>query len=152
MGYRSDVAYKIWFDDEQVRDACIDLVLANGSEWMIKALKACEIGREKRYGTDIPLGVLSFQAEDVKWYDEYDDVEGHTSLIRFATTHLEDSCGAYMVRMGEHDDDVEHDEWGNSELVDNDAIYVSRALEVGDVDEAQTYDEWVNKTTTKQAA
>lgn len=145
MGYRSDVAYKIWFDDVQLRDACIDLVLATNDEWMIKALKECEIGTEKRYDSEVPLGVIKFEVEDVKWYEGFDDVEGHSRLIRYAERNFEDSCGARMVRMGESDDDIEYDDFGSTELIDYDDVYVHRTLECAHVDDAMSLDDWINK-------
>lgn len=146
MGYRSDVAYKIWFDDVQLRDACIDLVLASGDEWMLKALKECEIGTEKRYLSEVELGVISFRADSVKWYEGFDDVEGHNKLIRFAERSFEDSCGARFARMGESDDDIEYDDFGNTELIDYDDIEVRRELVSAGLDNAMSFDAWAGNT------
>jgi hypothetical protein len=145
MGYRSDVAYKIWFDDVALRDTFIDLVLSSNSEWMIKALKDCEVGEDYGGVGGEPRGVVSFLAEDVKWYDGFDDVEGHMSLIRYAEQTFEDSCGARMARMGESEDDIEYDNFGNTELIDYDDVYVARELVTGSLDNAMTFAEWASK-------
>lgn len=146
MGYRSDVAYKIWFDTFENRDAFIDMVLANHDRTLYDALKECEIGAERGIYEGDLRPVISFEAESVKWYGEFADVQMHHDLIRFAEETFGDSnCGARFVRMGESDDDFASDEYGNESLIDYDAIHMSRTLVVEEVQDALTLDQWREK-------
>jgi hypothetical protein len=70
MGYRSDVAYVIKFESIEKRDAYVGLVLAKGDE-CAKAMEECAYS----YKRD---PIITFHAEDVKWYDSYADVQAHT--------------------------------------------------------------------------
>lgn len=77
MGYRSDVAYVIKFDDIQTRDAYVTLMLGNDSEQVREAIKECEYD-------DARDPVITFKCEDVKWYDSYEDVRAHVFIFRNA--------------------------------------------------------------------
>ena len=77
MGYRSEVAYVIKFDDIQTRDNFITLMLAKNDEHVTRAVEECEYG----YNDD---PVITFEAQDVKWYESYDDVKAHHYLMREA--------------------------------------------------------------------
>jgi hypothetical protein len=147
MGYRSDVAYKIWFESEDTRDAFIDLVLSNHDMLLYKALQECEIGQDQVDGEVVPI--ISFYANDVKWYEEYPDVKMHHDLLKFAELTFGDDgyCGARFVRMGESDDDCEADAYGNHSLIDFDDLYVRRELVHGDVVNPITLDQWREQQT-----
>jgi hypothetical protein len=77
MGYRSEVAYVIKFNDIETRDSFVTLMLAKNDEHVTRAVEECEYGYE-----DDP--VITFEAQDVKWYESYDDVKAHHSLMREA--------------------------------------------------------------------
>jgi len=77
MGYRSDVAYVVKFKSFQDRDAYVALQLAKNEEVMKEAIFECEYEYQSE-----PL--LTFEAEDVKWYDSYPDVQAHTSIYKDA--------------------------------------------------------------------
>ena len=77
MGYRSDVAYVIKFNDIETRDNFVTLMLAKNDKWITQAIEECEY----RYQDD---PVITFEAQDVKWYESYDDVKAHHALMREA--------------------------------------------------------------------
>lgn len=77
MGYRSDVAYVVKFKSFQDRDAYVALQLAKNEEVMKEAIFECEYDYKSE-----PL--LTFEAEDVKWYESYSDVQAHTSIYKDA--------------------------------------------------------------------
>lgn len=77
MGYRSEVAYVIKFDDIETRDNFVTLMLAKNDKWITQALDECEYGYE-----DAP--VITFAAQDVKWYESFDDVKAHHYLMQEA--------------------------------------------------------------------
>ena len=77
MGYRSDVAYVIKFDDIETRDNFVTLMLAKNEPHTTEAINECEYGY-----TDDPI--ITFNAEDVKWYSSYDDVKAHHEMMREA--------------------------------------------------------------------
>jgi len=96
MGYRSDVAYVIKFDDIETRDNFVTLMLAKNDKWITQALDECEYG----YDED---PVITFETQSVKWYDSYDDVKAHHAMMREAV-HIygEEKGGRYrFIAVGE---------------------------------------------------
>jgi hypothetical protein len=72
MGYRSDVAYVIEFEDLQTLNEFIALVMVKGGEEK-KALSECLI---------LPKDCrICYHADDVKWYESYTQVMAHTWLL-----------------------------------------------------------------------
>lgn len=98
MGYRSDVAYVIKFDELAQRDAFITLMHAKNDPHINNALEEIEY----RYSKD---PIITFQCENTKWYESYPDVDVHHRLMRDAVELYK--AEYYFVRMGENDDDVE---------------------------------------------
>ena len=95
MGYRSDVAYVIKFDDIETRDNFVTLMLAKNDKWITQALDECEY----RY-TDDP--VITFSETSVKWYDTYDEVKAHRTLMREAVLIYGEKGGRYrFIGVGE---------------------------------------------------
>lgn len=122
MGYRSDVAYKMWFDNIEVRNAYIDMVLARTEPLLEEALGECDIAVGQPY--------ITFEVQSVKWYDGFDDVESHLRLLRLGEEWFPDSYGALLRRIGEDLDDIETDEFGTHALLEHDEIEVRRSLEL----------------------
>lgn len=109
MGYRSDVAYVIKFDDIETRDNFVTLMLAKNDKWITQALDECEY----RYQDD---PVITFEMEGVKWYDSFDDVKAHRVLMREAVEIYKEKGGRYrFIGVGEdgaeefYEDDDEGD-------------------------------------------
>lgn len=111
MGYRSDVAYTIRFvDDHDTNNhQSFFTFLAEAKADPRCAIALCEVAiNEKRQE-------INFNAEDVKWYESYADVDSHTALfnqarswaeqVREGTLHC--SIGAIFMRIGESTDDIE---------------------------------------------
>ena len=100
MGYRSDVAYVIKFDDIQTRDAYVTLMLAHDDEEVRKAIEECDYNDERD-------PIITFKADDVKWYPDYKDVKSHTFIYRNAH---EIGMGSYrFLAVGE--DGAEQDDY-----------------------------------------
>lgn len=101
MGYTSDVAYVIKFDDIEKRDAFVSLMLAKNEQHITEALDEVKHDYKKD-------PIITFTADSVKWYDSFPDVDAHHQLMDNAA-HLFD--GEYrFVRVGENHDDIEIDE------------------------------------------
>jgi hypothetical protein len=100
MGYRSDVAYVIKFDDIETRDNFVTLMLAKNDKWITQALDECEY----RYEED---PVITFEAEDVKWYDSFDDVKAHRVLMREAVEIYGEEKGGRFRFVGVGEDGAE---------------------------------------------
>lgn len=99
MGYRSDVAYVIKFDDIQTRDAYVTLMLAHADSDVRKAIEECDYDDERD-------PIITFKADDVKWYPSYPDVRAHTFIYKNA---FELEMGSYrIVTIGE--DGAEQDD------------------------------------------
>ena len=92
MGYRSDVAYVIKFDDIQTRDAYVTLMLANDNPEVRKAIEECDYDNERD-------PIITFRETDIKWYPSYPSVSAHTFIY---TRALELEMGSYrFVTLGE---------------------------------------------------
>ena len=120
MGYRSDVAYVIGFPDSRRLNEFIAVVMAVGGEHKVNALKECDIDRENNR--------INFFQDSVKWYDSYEDVQGHEGLLEFAVEQNPDENGWVFIRIGEETGDIEERQDGN---IDNlwDCLRVSRTIE-----------------------
>jgi hypothetical protein len=123
MGYRSQVAYIIAFEDDGAMGEFVTYVFGSGDEHMINALKECEV--------DFKDLRINYYESDVKWYDSYDDVKGHTSLYELVTvedTPFYDRCDYRFIRLGEEDGDIQEDASFGSYDPD-DGFYVVRSIE-----------------------
>ena len=120
MGYRSVVAYKMWFEDVATRDAYIDMILARNEPLLETALSECNIAASQPY--------IAFEAESVKWYHGFDDVEAHNTLLGLAAEWFPDKYGAYFRRMGEDLNDLEDEYYGSDKFIDESDIEVHRSL------------------------
>lgn len=109
MGYRSQVAYVIAFDeDSQAMGKFINYVMGSGDEHMIEALKECEV--------DFESNRINFYQSDVKWYESYEDVKGHTRLYELVTdeeTPFYPHAHSRFIRIGEESGDIEENDYGD---------------------------------------
>lgn len=95
MGYRSHVAYIIKFNDIETRDNFVTLMLAKNDPVLTQALDECRYGYK-----DDPI--ITFEAEDVKWYSGFKDVEAHHTLMEGAVEIYKHKGGRYrFVSVGE---------------------------------------------------
>ena len=112
MGYRSDVAYVIKFNDIETRDNFVTLMLAKNDKHITQAINECEYGYTKD-------PIITFEATDVKWYDSFDDVKAHHALMHDAVEiYGEEKGGKYrFISVGEdgveelEEDDDDGDLW-----------------------------------------
>ena len=119
MGYRSDVAYVIEFEDLQTLNEFIALVMVKGGEEK-KALSECLI---------LPKDCrICYHADDVKWYESYTQVMAHTWLYNYAVERFgEERAGYEFVRIGEDTDDIESESMGD---IQHGSIAVNRSLDL----------------------
>lgn len=116
MGYRSDVAYVIRFGMPDQRDTFVELVKHRNDAWT-KAIEECEV----RYKEPI----ITFEAEDVKWYDLFEDVQAHHAILEWAV-ELYPDAGWRIVQVGE-DGAEQINEGGSSDDL-WDYIYTSHSV------------------------
>jgi hypothetical protein len=133
MGYRSEVAYKIKFE--------------NAEQWNVFLLEAKSKPETRLCFEDDALDVLNdqqeirFYANWVKWYEDYEDVKCHIALMALVDEYnerqeelLEGSppsvtrpWGNYLFRrIGESEDDCESQTGGDP---DWDWIELNRSLQ-----------------------
>ena len=168
MRYRSDVSYLILFPDEAqyytflttartlsnqpiVND---EIAHINGQkQWgdMVRALgetvhgvsmyKDSYLNIDREY---YAFPAIAFKAESVKWYENYEDVHGHESLLTLAklgaeqedmpysvgrnTTSNMTPCTYDFLRVGEDDEDVERRRGGCHVALPTHAMYMSRSI------------------------
>ena len=127
MGYRSEVAYTIGFKDEHTMGKFITHVFGSDDEHMIQALKECEVCfKDLR---------INFHAYDVKWYESYTDVQGHTRLYQLCDkddTQFFEKCDYKFIRVGEEQGDIDEEYSNNAghELDLHDGFYTITSIEV----------------------
>ena len=121
MGYRSDVAYAIQFKDADALKEFVGLHAIN--EDTREALNECELSND-----DQPA--LLFKAEDVKWYDSFEDVQAHNKLLDSVDEAFDDRAGYCFLRLGEESDDNEQKDGGHRELIPWEAFSFRRFIEI----------------------
>ena len=121
MGYRSEVAYAIQFKDADALKEFVGLHAIN--EDTREALNECELSND-----DQPA--LLFKAEDVKWYDSFEEVQAHNKLLDSVDEAFSDRAGYHFLRIGEDDDDNEQKDGGHRELIPWDAFSFRRFIEI----------------------
>ena len=122
MGYRSTVAYTIRFivdgneDDEAKTRGAFYTFLA---EAKVNDDTARAIADSEYLTIDEKELTFNFFADDVKWYESYDDVKCHEALMDLSKEWADDSEDTYcpyiagaFARIGEEMEDVVEEVWG----------------------------------------
>ena len=147
MGYRSEVAYTIGFEDEHTMGLFINYVFSTNDEHMIQALKECEVCfKELR---------INFHAYDVKWYESYDDVKGHTALYALPndeSTQFYEKCDYKFIRVGEEQGDIDEEYSNNTgHTIDlHDGFYTVTSIEMPFSNNYTPYGDTLAKLTEQQ--
>jgi hypothetical protein len=107
MGYRSNVQYVIQFHKPEdywgfIAESKLDPDTAECF---------CEEWTQDCFTQNDAELCIEFQADDVKWYESYEDVICHTNLWNKA--EFRNVCDGFFVRYGESDDDTEQKSFGN---------------------------------------
>jgi hypothetical protein len=116
MGYRSDVAYVIRFATEEQRDTFVQLVKHRNDDWT-QAILECE--------TEYVQPIITFKADDVKWYESYADVRAHHEMMEWAV-ELYEGAGWRIIQLGE-DGQEELTQGGECDDL-GDYLYTSHSL------------------------
>jgi hypothetical protein len=145
MGYRSQVAYQIRFEDTQTLGLFIQHVVGSGDEHMTDALKECEV--------DFKDMCINFHAYDTKWYESYEDVQGHTRLYMLADkedTPFFEKCDYKFIRVGEEQGDIEEEYSRHTDLDVHDEFYTSTSIEVPFATNYEPYGKVLEELTKQQ--
>ena len=120
MGYYSEVAYVLAFENDEKRDAFREVVRLR-KDALSKALNECAVSTKEPW--------LQFHDSSTKWYREFPDVQAHRDLMQLCI----ECGGAYrFLRVGEEVDDVEDmcDEADDGKVETPwDAFYLTRKIE-----------------------
>jgi hypothetical protein len=109
MGYRSEVAYVIRFANKEMRDLFVSLQRAKADPHINEALNEL---------VEVENCLLGYHADHVKWYEGYEGVKAHETLLSDSIDMFnqdEDIVGWRFVRLGEESDDNIQEENGNSD-------------------------------------
>jgi hypothetical protein len=109
MGYRSEVAYVIRFANKEMRELFVSMQRAKADPHINEALSEL---------VEVEDCLLGYHADHVKWYDGYDGVKAHETLMHDSIDMFnqdEDIVGWRFVRLGEESDDNVQEEDGNSD-------------------------------------
>ena len=120
MGYRSEVSYIIAFEHMKDRDAYVDMIRVKKDKYLTEALNECHIPKTEP--------TIFFHDTHYKWYDEYPEVEAHTSLYQDARGMFGDAVDYKFVRVGEGEDDIESYST-HGDLLENVEIYPRTTIE-----------------------
>jgi hypothetical protein len=135
MGYRSEVAYTIRFDDSDKGRQTFDIFLADAKQNEdTKGVFNDSEGDDPSLKIDYAKRHINFYADYVKWNSDYEDVKCHDALIVLAREYIDEqeteggsACmGAIFTRLGEELNDIDEEAFGD---YDWEWIGVSRSLE-----------------------
>ena len=128
MGYRSTVAYTIRFtplvdSDNSPTDEEISKCRLSFFTFLAEAkVKLSGALTDDCMTIDEPNMALNFLAEDVKWYEDYEDVIVHEGLISLSKewadsdgTKASRNIGGIFMRIGEETDDLVEESWGEAD-------------------------------------
>jgi hypothetical protein len=109
MGYRSEVAYLIMFNEQEVYNQFKVQYKLDDKFTRCWEDEHDNLHASVRLEFDDEKCRVKFEAHDVKWYDTYDDVMCHHELLKLADEYHEKyNCVDWtFVRIGEEDGDVE---------------------------------------------
>ena len=135
MGYRSEVAYRIVFDTEEVMQLFItEAKVKEETERVFKYVYDDEVDDDGKLQINEGEKEISFHATGWKWYDEYPEVQAHLALLDLAreynirevevnktehdgteVTELQEAHDIQyaFARIGEEQEDV--DTWGSDD-------------------------------------
>ena len=118
MGYRSSVRSCVYSDDVELFDAFIagqklsEPRLFEDGNWFKNNLKFEEqIYKDMEGKITQTIKILDMSCDDVKWYDDFDDVKSWTKLLASAE---EQGLNYEFVRVGEESDDIEQEQGGEN--------------------------------------
>ena len=123
MGYRSTVAYTIRFTSTTANnvDSPTDEEIKECKESFYTFLAEAKVKYGGAFSEEFGVVVdeynfaLNFLAEDVKWYEDYQDVKTHEALIDLSKAWVEmenKHIGGIFMRVGEEMDDLVEESWG----------------------------------------
>ena len=129
MGYRSDVYIAVAFASKSDMEEVLAVYTLDPRVQKADLVKDWEVKEDN---------ILLYSAEEVKWYDNYEDVQGIEYMLTLADQFHEerDMPIAHMfIRMGEEINDIEvREEHGGDDgnLIEKlwDGVQLSRSVEV----------------------
>ena len=136
MGYRSDVVIAVAMGSKKDLDELMAVYALNIFVQKENLMPEWEIGEYEN------AWVAMYKAEQVKWYEYYDDVKGFEALTKLAETFWAERNVPYayrFIRIGEEPSDIEiscnesEDDVQGSRLADTlaDALYISTEIQNG---------------------
>jgi len=132
MGYRSEVAYTIRFDDSDKGRQTFDIFLADAkqNELTKNVFKDSE-GDEPALKINTVKRHINFYADYVKWNSDFPDVKCHEELLSLTREYIDeqgDECcvGYLFYRIGEELNDID-ESWGGD--YDYEWLGISRSIE-----------------------
>ena len=121
MGYRSTVAYTIRFTPIYLTPETSDLqAMKEAKESFYTFLAEAKVKylgavNDECTKVDDDNMAINFFASEVKWYESYEDVQCHESLIQLSKdwADMENKhIGGIFMRVGEEMDDMVEESWG----------------------------------------
>lgn len=112
MGYRSEVGYVLTFPSKVKREEFVAVAKLKGGEFESAVSELEDYQFNKRINSDaLMVGNfgLRFHEHSIKWYDHFEDVKAHHTLMRMCANDA--FRGVYQfIRIGEEDGDIAREE------------------------------------------
>jgi len=124
MGYRSTVAYTIRFTPHYpTTDSPTDEELSECKESFYTFLAEAKVKYSGAFDdesmtVDESNMAINFLVENVKWYEDYEDVMVHEDLLSLSKEWADEGetankhIGGIFIRIGEELDDIVREAWG----------------------------------------
>lgn len=122
MGYRSTVAYTIRFTPHYPSsNSPTDEELTECNASFYTFLAEAKVKHHSCFSEDFgvevdePNRAINFLAENVKWYEDYEQVKDHEALISLSKEWVDmenKHIGGIFMRIGEEMDDMTEESWG----------------------------------------
>ena len=130
MGYRSDVAYSIRWDSDDVQKHRDSFYTFLAEAKANPATSPCFTMEDFSVTVNEEKFRIDFHVGDVKWYESYTEVIAHTELLKMVMEYHNDTpphpVEYKFVRVGEQLDDVDEQSTAN---YDWDTPYIVRHIE-----------------------
>jgi len=137
MGYRSSVAYTIRFTPTTANnvDSPTEEELKECKESFYTFLAEAKVklsGAVNDVSTTVSESnmAINFLADNVKWYEDYEDVKVHEALVQLSKDWVDmenKHIGGIFMRIGEEMDDIVQEGWGEH---DWDWMDIARTINV----------------------
>ena len=117
MGYRSDVTIAVASTDKELLERTLAVWSATEEHTKCADVLQRNMKQTERTWGEDTYYVAYWEFIYVKWYDDYEEPQAFEWLASFINQHDEHTgIGMLSVRIGEDDDDIEQETYGDADI------------------------------------